>query len=278
MFVLFPCYSNMETEGKLVTNRIHVTLLIGREREKEREDGGQLFSKVNREKKNISEKSDTDRRTHSLCPPQSWTHMFSAPSTKRLKPTAGKSYASRRKWRLQMSAAKCYKAWSPKLKPQHSSAEATDLLRGRASQLLTRRMIPSSNPSLPVQTRIEPPPATSFRIYGRCACCCWREQDDSGFDAGMCSWCQVKIEILSVTATAQGTDNFPENLRTGDEIRLHAEPTVPVNLCGCSYIVICPSCTGRSLAKKEKFHIDEVVVEAGGCPSSPGWTRFNQTF
>lgn len=100
------------------------------------------------------------------------------------------------------------------MKPQHSSAEATDLLRGRASQLLTRGMIPSSNPSLPVQTRVKPPPATSFGIYGRFACCCWREQDDSGFAAGMRSQCQVKIEILCVTATAQGTNNLPEKLRT----------------------------------------------------------------
>lgn len=36
----------METEGKLVTNRIHVTPLVGREKEKERERiAGSVFPK-----------------------------------------------------------------------------------------------------------------------------------------------------------------------------------------------------------------------------------------
>lgn len=88
----------METEGKLVPNRIHVTLLIGRETER---TARSFFPKSTERK--VSSQTQTD--AHRLCPPRSWTLMCSAPST-----NCGKSYTNHRKWRLQMSAAKCYKA------------------------------------------------------------------------------------------------------------------------------------------------------------------------
>lgn len=92
----------METEGKLVTNRIHVTLFIGREREGKRGEreriAGSIFPKST-EKKKKSEKSGVGHRqthTFTLPPSVAEAHVLRV-EQQTSEADCGKGYTSRRK-------------------------------------------------------------------------------------------------------------------------------------------------------------------------------------
>lgn len=105
-------------------------------------------------------------RMHSLTN----TNMHSL--SKMTKPYSQENKTRQRKFRLQMSIAKCYKAESLKLKPHNSYAEASFCCADIQANLLSHGIFPHSDPSFPVQThiRLKPPSAMQsefFSLAGR---------------------------------------------------------------------------------------------------------------